>query len=446
MSRTRDLPVLAPTTTAVVRRQYGLLDGLRAIAALMVVGYHAHSRDPSGGRMWDVAAQLNMGVAVFFVLSGFLLYRPFVAARLSAATPVAGLRTYFARRILRVGPAYWVAISVLGLTLPMYVPVLGHDWWIFYTLGQTWVPDRTFDGLAPAWSLSVEASFYALLPLYSLVMCRLLGRRPVRRQAVLEFTALAVVVAATLAARRFVFGRGEGATGFLAWTVLGHADWFAAGLALALASALWEGAPVRPRLVRSLETRPGPYWFAAGAVFAATGFIHGSPGDVVHVLSLAVAVLLVAPAIFGDERVGLVRRLLATPSVQWLGLVSFGVFLWNEPLASYIAAQGWNASGPLPAELQLFFLTTIASVGIGAVSYYGLERPVMVHGRRVLALRSGRSAPVPRRDEPGTRRAGRADAPVSTEMGKRRDLVIEHMSEACLGTDSGTGASGGAGS
>lgn len=363
------------------RRQYGLLDGLRAIAALMVVGYHAHPPYLLDGWVWDGALQLNIGVTVFFVLSGFLLYRPFVAARMAGA-PGPGVRPYLLRRGLRVLPGYWVALTVFALVLPQFVGVFGPDWWVYYSLTQTWVPGRVFDGLAPAWSLSVEVSFYLALPVYALVLRRLIGRLPAARQARIEFTLLAVAVIATILARRFLFDRGEGMLGFLVWSVLGHVDWFAAGLALALASVLWEGAATRPRWMRFVEARPGTCWLGAAGIFAALGFLRGSPGDIVHVASLGVAVLLVAPAVFGDERHGAPRRLLGNRIVRWLGVISYGIFLWNEPIASWVAAQPAVAGNPW-GPVVVFVVTTAAAIGLGALSYWLIERPAMaLAGRR----------------------------------------------------------------
>jgi peptidoglycan/LPS O-acetylase OafA/YrhL len=360
----------------VARRNYHLLDGVRAVAALMVVGYHVGIAVAMGNELWDGSRHLDMGVTVFFVLSGFLLYRPFLVARLKGnARP--NVRRYLTRRVLRVVPAYWVAITVLGLTLPMLVPVLVPDWWIFYSLTQTWVPFRMFDGLSPAWSLSVEASFYLALPVYALVMRRLLGHRPVRTQIRVEFWVLVAISIASLLLRRFAFDRGEGPLGFLVWSFLGHMDWFAAGLALALASVLWDGATRLPRLLRSIERWPTTCWAAAALIIVLLGFLRGSPGDVVHVVSLVVAVLMVAPAIFGDESTGAVRQVLRSRLFAWLGLISYGIFLWNEPLAGWIAREHWNDWGVLSGGIPLLVLTVVASVVAGAASFYVIERPAM---------------------------------------------------------------------
>ena len=366
------------------RRNYPLLDGVRAVAALMVVGYHVHLETSSDAVSWDPAKQLNMGVTIFFVLSAFLLYRPFLVARLAgSARP--SVRRYLTRRVLRVVPAYWVAITVLGLTLPALVTVAGPDWWAFYSLTQTWVPFRMFDGLSPAWSLSVEASFYLLLPLYAAGMRRLVAGRPTSLQIRVELAVLGSVAVVTLLLRRFTFEQGEGPFGFLVWSLLGHLDWFAAGIALALASAVWERARDRPFWVRFVERRGTVCWLAAALMIAALGFLDGNPGDAVHVSSVLVAVAIVAPAVFGDDERGVVRRLLGWKPIAWLGVISFGIFLWNEPLARWIHASGWGAvAGALP----LLLLTVLASVAAGWASYALVERPAMAWSRGPAIARS----------------------------------------------------------
>lgn len=389
-------PTSSPHGVVPGRRDYRLLDGLRAIAALMVVGYHAYAGldgpsppDAPGWApavwnpaVWDPARHLNTGVAVFFVLSGFLLYRPFVDARLRGGRPPR-VGAYLRRRLLRVVPAYWVAITVLGLALPALVPVLRPDWPVYYALVQTWVPGATFGGLAPAWSLSVEMAFYLLLPALAAGLRRLLGGRSPASQAHAEFGLYAGVVVLTSLAHRVVLDRGEGPLGFLSWTILGHLDWFAGGMALALASALWErrAAHERPWAVRLFGDRPTTCWLAAGALFVLVAFVDGNPANIVHVVSLLIAVLLVAPAVFGDERSGAVRRFLGSGPMRWLGTISYGIFLWNEPFSSWFASRGWLPAGSAH-DVAVFVMTSGAAIVAGAASYYLVERPFIRLSRR----------------------------------------------------------------
>ncbi|WP_080597757.1 acyltransferase family protein [Rhodococcus rhodochrous] len=364
------------------RERYVLLEPLRAVAALMVLGYHVYLRSgPDPENTWDAARLLNMGVPIFFVLSGFLLYRPFAAARLEGR-PRPDIGRYAKRRFFRIVPGYWVALTVFALVIPTWVDVLHRDAWIYYGLAQTWVPGHTFEGLSPAWSLSVEVAFYLLLPLYALVLHRTLGGRPARTQLVVEVGILCAAAVFCLLARRFLFGLGEGPTGFLAWSLLGHLDWFAAGMALALATIVWSGGKDRPRPVRLVEQYPGTCWSLAVAIFLLLGFIVGSPGDILHVAGVVIALLLVAPAVFGDQTAGRARNLLSLPVMVGLGAISYGIFLWNEPIAVWLQSVGAHDWGFVEGTPVLLFLTVVLTVLAAVISYFLVERPMMAYSRR----------------------------------------------------------------
>src|SRR5213592_3870613 len=88
------------------------IDSLRAIAAIAVLGTHAAifaGADGPHTTSGHYAERLEVGVAIFFVISGFLLYRPFAAARATAAQPP-HTGPYAWRRALRIVPAYWLAL------------------------------------------------------------------------------------------------------------------------------------------------------------------------------------------------------------------------------------------------------------------------------------------------------------------------------------------------
>jgi peptidoglycan/LPS O-acetylase OafA/YrhL len=111
-------PVVAPPPG---HPRFPLFDALRAFAALGVLVSHAGYLAGASQDAWygSVVAQGSVGVTVFFVISGFLLYRPFLAADLDGR-PRARLRDYSRRRVLRIIPAYWLALTVIAaiLTLP----------------------------------------------------------------------------------------------------------------------------------------------------------------------------------------------------------------------------------------------------------------------------------------------------------------------------------------
>src|SRR4051794_29134964 len=167
--------------------RFPLFDALRAIAALCIVATHTSGLTHfflAGNPLAPVTSRLNVGVTIFFVVSGFLLYRPFVAARLEQR-PAPGLGAYARRRLLRIIPAYWLALTVLAVW-PGLEDVFTTHWWRYYLLLQNLSPNSIFGGIVPAWSLCIELSFYVALPFYAMATATL-GRRDVRSQLRAEY-------------------------------------------------------------------------------------------------------------------------------------------------------------------------------------------------------------------------------------------------------------------
>src|SRR5215212_2655336 len=153
--------------------RFPLMDSMRAIAALLVLGTHAaffseafHGRET----LQALAARLDSGVTVFFLISGFLLYRPFVAARFASEEPPLA-RAYAWRRFLRIVPGYWTALT--GSAIWLGLGIFSGGFAIYYGLAQIYVHRYSLGGLPQAWSLCVEITFYAFLPLYAWLMRRL---------------------------------------------------------------------------------------------------------------------------------------------------------------------------------------------------------------------------------------------------------------------------------
>ena len=296
------------------------LDGVRAIAALAVVVTHVGFQTGEGvsGPARTVLSRLDVGVAVFFVLSGFLLHRPQVVAALSGRALPATV-PYLWRRALRVLPAYWLAVVVALLVLPENDDVTAADWVRQLTLTQVYVPDGLPAGLTQMWSLATEVSFYLALPLLG----RLAGR----------------TLASQLRLCAAMFAVGLLWQGLVAHDVLpphagywlpGHADWFALGMALAALSAAGS------RALEAVSRDAVTCWAGAAALLVVAGTPLTGPYGLAlltpsqtlsrTLLYGAFAVLLLLPATARLPR-GAVPAALASPPAQWLGRVSYGVFL-----------------------------------------------------------------------------------------------------------------------
>ncbi|TMK55405.1 MAG: acyltransferase, partial [Actinobacteria bacterium] len=125
-------------------------------------------------------AQMDIGVPVFFVISGFLLYRPFVAARLSGR-PSMGAGMFWWRRALRIFPAYWVALIAVSTLFDWELsrPIDSVKAFIeHFFLLQVYSSDRVIGGpVQQSWTLAVEVAFYLFLPIYAWCVSRARPRR-----------------------------------------------------------------------------------------------------------------------------------------------------------------------------------------------------------------------------------------------------------------------------
>jgi peptidoglycan/LPS O-acetylase OafA/YrhL len=392
-----------------VRERFPLFDSLRAIAALSVLVTHCsgltgfNSDNPLGA----ITARLNVGVTIFFVISGFLLYRPFVAARLEGR-PAPSPLGYARRRALRIVPAYWVALTALALILPKYVAgPLDADWWAYYGFLSNWNSIWVVTGIAPAWSLCVEVAFYVALPLLALAAARGYGGRSRERQVRLELIALASSAALALLGRALVFHHDPST--LFPTSLPGNWTWFAAGMSLAVLSAGHAGRAVSelPAPLRFVALHPGWTWVGAGAVMLLTASpLIGLPRtfdyrysnlafQAEHLLYVTFAVLVVAPAVFQGDGRGWPRRVLAQRELGRLGVVSYGIFLYHLPL---ILAFQHVADRP-GGFLWLTLVTFAGATAAGTASYAIVENPLMPykhgwHGGRGRAAAAAAPGPV----------------------------------------------------
>jgi peptidoglycan/LPS O-acetylase OafA/YrhL len=151
--------------------RFPLFDSLRAIAALSVLAFHVAYFQllGSGSPLRAYTAHLDVGVPVFFLISGFLLYRPFVRARLlGVARPPMGV--YAWGRFLRIVPAYWVGLTVVAVWFGLSDVFTVRGALTHYGFAQIYDARRTLGGIGQAWTLCVEITFYAFLPLWALLM------------------------------------------------------------------------------------------------------------------------------------------------------------------------------------------------------------------------------------------------------------------------------------
>jgi peptidoglycan/LPS O-acetylase OafA/YrhL len=367
--------------------RFPLFDGLRAIAAGAILVTHVAGLTTfnTGNALGAYTARLNMGVAFFFVISGFLLYRPFLAARF-AGRPVPRIRDYARRRVLRILPAYWLALTVLAATVGL-CGVFSHDWWIYYLLLQNNSQATVLCGIGAAWSLCIEAAFYVALPLWALLMARVQRGRSSRSMVRIEVAALLAVSLVSIAARTLAW-RTYGHQTDVDISLLGNADWFAYGMGLALASVALAGRERDSRIVRVVSDRPWVPWALAAFLWwldatqlgmdrALPPVYDGTRWLEEHLIFPLIGLLVALPAAFGDPRRGLPRKILGHPFLAWFGLVSYGVFLWHQPLMAPVIERGGDAIIPGMPFVSLLVSMLAVSMAVAAASYYLVERPIL---------------------------------------------------------------------
>jgi peptidoglycan/LPS O-acetylase OafA/YrhL len=390
------------------------MNGLRGVAALAVMTTHvwdfatpdALGRVNGAGRidvglLHPVFAAFGLGVALFFTLSGFLLYRRFAASILGVAKRPS-VRDYAWARVLRIVPLYWAILLITGVFFSAALLRTSNGALAFGSLAsqpralladltftQNYVPSTVLTGIGPTWTLLDEAVFYVVLPLLALPLLSLASRRRSRPAR----------LALALAAPVFLLMLGLASKGYgqvaLALTPDGgwHADWrsvfqrsflyqadlFAAGMAAAVLSVAVEHGSLRIswRVRRALV-------FAAAAIFLVIPVLgrHGAypPILVETTVSFSFGLLLLGLATVGG------RRSLLAQTLQWrpialVGAASYSLFLWHEPVIRWLNAHGATTGGRGGLALNILLVAAI-SLSLTTLSYRVVERPFLALRKR----------------------------------------------------------------
>ncbi len=338
------------------------LTGVRALAAILVLTTHAAytTGKYTHGYLGVVYSRMEIGVPIFFVLSGFLLFGPWVRAA-AAGTAAPSLSRYARHRVRRIMPAY--AVTVLAAYLIYHFrdagPNPGHSFNGFLnnpTLTQIYTDSYLYShlhqGLTQMWSLAVEVAFYLVLPGLAYLLLVLLCRRRWRPGLLLVGLAgLALISPAWMVVVHETDVLPDGAPLWLP----GYLAWFIGGMMLTVLAAMG---------VRS-------YWFIAVPLAAVCYFIAATPiagepttsptGLAQAVVKIAfyavIATLVVAPLALGDR--GCYTRLLASRPMVWLGEISYEIFLVHLIVMEFAMVEilHWQVyTGSMP----VLFIVTLA--------------------------------------------------------------------------------------
>jgi peptidoglycan/LPS O-acetylase OafA/YrhL len=348
------------------------VEGMRACAAVGVVVTHvAFQTGHSSGITGRLFGRFDLAVAVFFGLSGFLLWRGHAAAaRGLRSVPPTG--HYLRSRIVRIMPGYLVAVVVILSLLPDAKADL-TVWLANLSLTQIYVPLTLTAGLTQMWSLSVEVAFYLVLPFLALLARRL----PVRAR----IPAIAAVAVASFGWALIPFAAPYGINP-LNWPPA-FFSWFAAGMLLAELTVTEVGWPhrlARRRVVMAVVVVVA-FAVAASPLAGPEGLTPGTISQFIvkTVMGAVVAAALIAPLVL--DRPDTPHRLLGNTTMVTLGRWSYGLFVWHlAALAMVFPIIGEFAfNGHMPVVLVL---TVVFGFAIAAVSYALIESPCRVALRR----------------------------------------------------------------
>ena len=362
------------------------VEGMRACAAIGVVITHvAFQTGHSAGVDGRLFGRFDLAVAVFFALSGFLLWRGHAAAaRGLGSRPSTG--HYLRSRVVRIMPAYLVAVVVI-LTL---LPEADHPnltvWLANLSLTQVYVPLTLTHGLTQMWSLSVEVTFYLALPILALLAARL----PVRAR---------VPAIAGLGVVSWFWGwipfAAPAGLNPLNWPPA-FFSWFVAGMLLAewVHSPLgWPHRLARRRVLMAVVAAVA-YLVAASPLAGPAGLVPSTAAQftVKTAMGALVAAGLVAPLVLDRPDTG--HRLLGTRPMVTLGRWSYGIFIWHLAALTMVfpVIGEFSFRGRMP---EVLVLTLIFAIAIAAVSYALVESPCREALRRWESRRRQRPAPVP---------------------------------------------------
>ena len=346
------------------------LDGLRAVAVLVVVLYHLNFGWASGGLL---------GVGVFFVLSGYLITDLLLAEH--ERTGAIALGRFWLRRARRLLPALWVMLVVVTLWVAFLDPaqlagfrgallaalLYFSNWWYAFQHVSYFASFGAPSPLGHLWSLAVEEQFYLLWPLALLLAVRFVRRREV----LIGLLVVGAVASAWAMASMFQPGsdptRVYEGTDTRAFQLL-----VGAALAVALPSRRLT-APISTLRRRGVDVLGAVGLLVILAMVVGTNeyeaCLYRGGMAVLSLATAAVVVALVHPST-------LLNRALGVAPLRWIGVRSYAIYLWHYPII-VLTTPVDSTPGPLLGLLQVG-----ATVGVAALSWRFVEDPIRRHGFR----------------------------------------------------------------
>jgi peptidoglycan/LPS O-acetylase OafA/YrhL len=340
------------------------IDGLRGVALLVVLAFHANGVLQGG----------YLGVDLFFVLSGFLITRILLTEQ--RATGGIDLSSFWLRRARRLFPALLALMPGIGLyaffvARPAELSGIRADavatlayvanWHAILSLRSYWELFLSPSPLEHTWSLAIEEQFYVVWPLVVGLLLRRFGEKALVA-VTLGLTALSMLAMLVLfdpaRTMRVYYGTDTRAAAILAG---------AAFACVAPRSLVLGRVGARALNVTGVLALAGLGW-AWSSIDGRDFFLYRGGFWLAELLSLALLACAIAPG-------NVVARMLAFSPLRWLGTISYGAYLWHWPTNLVLTSERTHLHG-----LALHALRAAVTFGIAALSYRFLEQPIRRHG------------------------------------------------------------------
>ena len=342
------------------------LTGIRALAALLVLGFHLEQQLPSGlFSFLPFLSHGDLGVDFFFILSGFIITHVYLA---SLASPSWGaIRVFFWHRFIRLYPVHIAVLAGL-VVMVLVAGSAGNDlnhpqlWgWqdLFWqvTLLHAWGAPSVNGWNPPSWSISAEWFAYLTFPLLAPALLRVQERRTalVIAVAALGVTSLLLMSSLNVWAPSLVLVFGE----------------FVCGAALCRAVTVGKALP------RLSGDTLGTVAFAA--------FLVGASTDVAYFALVSLLALTILGAAMSR---GFLAQILGSRPLVWLGTVSYSVYMTHftvlilmRRLLARLGFIEWN----MAAKFSAVLLTVALVLVVAAIVFYVIERPARTFLRNQMA-------------------------------------------------------------
>ena len=343
------------------------LTGIRALAAMLVLGLHAEQNVPAGLQViLPFFARGYLGVDLFFVLSGFIITHVYITG-LAQPSPAA-IRIFLWHRFIRLYPAHVTVLAALVVLVLLAgvagVPLNDPQAWQWrgllwqLTLLHAWGVTETLGWNAPSWSISAEWLAYLLFPLLAPVLVRLRDRE----------SAL-LMAAAALAGTAALF-TAEG------WSLN---TWLGPPALTRVCGEFLCGAALCRVVALSAATRS---WSGdLLGIGALTAFLVGASAGLQEFALVACLAVTVWGAATSE---GWLMRWLGSPPLVWLGEISYSIYMVHFPVLIVIRRgwERWGFAGWHWAGKALALLATVAIViALAAALFHLVERPARIRLR-----------------------------------------------------------------